>query len=77
MWGWWPRLLTQPVTLIPPTLSLLQTLSTQFRQASEQNQDKQPWTYRLVQFADMLLNHSRNVTPLTPFTTQQRQAWNR
>ncbi|XP_016056442.1 PREDICTED: myb-binding protein 1A isoform X2 [Miniopterus natalensis] len=57
--------------------SLLQTLSTQFRQASEQNQDKQPWTYRLVQFADMLLNHSRNVTPLTPFTTQQRQAWNR
>lgn len=57
--------------------SLLQTLSTQFRQAPEQAQDRQPWTYRLVQFADMLLSHSRNVVPLTPFTTQQRQAWDR
>uniref|UniRef100_A0A8D1MLU6 Myb-binding protein 1A n=1 Tax=Sus scrofa TaxID=9823 RepID=A0A8D1MLU6_PIG len=57
--------------------SLLQTLSTQFRQAPEQTQDRQPWTYRLVQFADMLLSHSRNVVPLTPFTTQQRQAWDR
>ncbi|XP_036124435.1 myb-binding protein 1A [Molossus molossus] len=57
--------------------SLLQTLSTQFRQAPEQTQDRRPWTYRLVQFADMLLNHSRNVAPLTPFTTQQRQAWDR
>ncbi|XP_011358085.1 myb-binding protein 1A isoform X2 [Pteropus vampyrus] len=57
--------------------SLLQTLSTQFRQAPEQTQDRQPWTYRLVQFADMLLNHSRNVAPLAPFTTQQRQAWDR
>ncbi|XP_059525011.1 myb-binding protein 1A [Myotis daubentonii] len=57
--------------------SLLQTLSTQFKQALEQSQDKQPWTYRLVQFADMLLNHSRNVSPLAPFTTQQRQAWTR
>ncbi|XP_024420685.2 myb-binding protein 1A [Desmodus rotundus] len=55
--------------------SLLQTLSTQFKQVPEQTQDRQPWTYRLVQFADVLLNHSRNVTPLTPFTTQQRQAW--
>ncbi|XP_054431834.1 myb-binding protein 1A [Pteronotus mesoamericanus] len=57
--------------------SLLQTLSTQFRQAPEQTQDKQPWTYRLAQFADVLLNHSRNVVPLTPFTAQQRQAWDR
>uniref|UniRef100_A0A8C3YV89 MYB binding protein 1a n=1 Tax=Catagonus wagneri TaxID=51154 RepID=A0A8C3YV89_9CETA len=57
--------------------SLLQTLSTQFRQAPEQAQDRQPWSYRLVQFADMLLSHSRNVVPLTPFTTQQRQAWDR
>lgn len=60
-----------------PATSLLQTLSTQFRQAPEQTQDRQPWTYRLVQFADMLLSHSRNVVPLTPFTTQQRQAWDR
>lgn len=60
-----------------PSPSLLQILSTQFKHALEQAQDKQPWTYRLVQFADMLLNHSRNVSPLTPFTTQQRQAWTR
>ncbi|XP_036988912.2 myb-binding protein 1A isoform X2 [Artibeus jamaicensis] len=57
--------------------SLLQTLSTQFKQTPEQTQDRQPWTYRLVQFADVLLNHNRNVAPLTPFTTQQRQAWDR
>ncbi|XP_045746098.1 myb-binding protein 1A isoform X1 [Mirounga angustirostris] len=57
--------------------SLLQTISTQFRQVPEQTQNGQPWTHRLVQFADLLLNHSRNVTPLTPFSTQQRQAWDR
>ncbi|KAB1266199.1 Myb-binding protein 1A [Camelus dromedarius] len=57
--------------------SLLQTLSTQFRQAPEQTQDRRLWTHRLVQFADMLLSHGRNVAPLTPFTTQQRQAWDR
>lgn len=73
--GMWPCLLTLPMTLTPPSPSLLQTLSTQFKQVPEQTQDRQPWTYRLVQFADVLLNHSRNVTPLTPFTTQQRQAW--
>ncbi|OWK14852.1 hypothetical protein Celaphus_00000884 [Cervus elaphus hippelaphus] len=57
--------------------SLLQTLSTQFRLAPEQTADGRPWTYHLVQFADSLLNHSRNVAPLTAFTTQQRQAWDR
>ncbi|XP_037351256.1 myb-binding protein 1A [Talpa occidentalis] len=57
--------------------SLLQTLSTQFRQTADQTQDRRPWTHRLVQFADMLLNHSRNVTALTPFTKPQRQAWDR
>ncbi|XP_007177478.3 myb-binding protein 1A isoform X2 [Balaenoptera acutorostrata] len=57
--------------------SLLQTLSTQFRQAPGQTQDGQPWTYHLVQFADLLLSHSRNVVPLVAFTTQQRQAWDR
>ncbi|MXQ96764.1 hypothetical protein E5288_WYG020953 [Bos mutus] len=57
--------------------SLLQTLSTQFRLAPEQTADGRPWTYHLVQFADVLLNHSRNVAPLTAFTTQQRQAWDR
>ncbi|KAF6299156.1 MYB binding protein 1a [Rhinolophus ferrumequinum] len=57
--------------------SLLQTLSTQFRQEPEQTQGRQSWTYQLVQFADMLLNHSRNAAPLTPFTTKQRQAWDR
>ncbi|XP_027481508.1 myb-binding protein 1A [Zalophus californianus] len=57
--------------------SLLQTISTQFRQVPEQTQNGQPWTHRLVQFADLLLNHSRNVTALTPFSTQQRQAWDR
>lgn len=71
--GWGRCLLTQPVT--PPSPSLLQTLSAHFKHAPEQTQNKRPWTYRLVQFADMLLNHSRNVSPLTPFTTQQRQAW--
>lgn len=73
----WPCSLTQPLTATPPSPSLLQTLSTHFRQRPEQTQDRQPWTYRLVQFADMLLNHSRHVVPLTPFTTQQRQAWDR
>ncbi|XP_058902828.2 myb-binding protein 1A [Kogia breviceps] len=57
--------------------SLLQTLSTQFRQAPGQTQDGQPWTYHLVRFADLLLNHSRNAVPLVAFTTQQRQAWDR
>uniref|UniRef100_A0A8C7EU81 MYB binding protein 1a n=1 Tax=Neovison vison TaxID=452646 RepID=A0A8C7EU81_NEOVI len=57
--------------------SLLQTVSTQFRLAPARTPDGQPWTHRLVQFADLLLSHSRNVTPLTPFTTQQRQAWDR
>lgn len=75
--GGWPCLLAQPVTPALPFPSLLQTISTQFRQAPEQSQDGQPWTLRLVQFADSLLNHSRNVTPLTPFSAQQRQAWDR
>ncbi|KAM5215341.1 myb-binding protein 1A isoform 2-T2 [Hipposideros larvatus] len=57
--------------------SLLQTLSTQFKQALEQTQDRQSWTYRLVQFANMLLNHNHHVALVTPFTTKQRQAWNR
>lgn len=46
-----------------------------FRQSPDSNESRKPWTYRLVQFADMLLNHSRNVTLVTPFTAQQRQAW--
>ncbi|XP_032127591.1 myb-binding protein 1A isoform X5 [Sapajus apella] len=57
--------------------SLLQTLSTQFKPASEQTRGGQPWTYRLVHFADLLLNHSHSVTPVTPLTAQQRQAWDR
>ncbi|XP_064234136.1 myb-binding protein 1A [Aotus nancymaae] len=57
--------------------SLLQTLSTQFKLAPEQTRGGQPWTYRLVQFADLLLNHSHSVTPVTPLTAQQRQAWDR
>lgn len=68
---------TLPLTPTPPPPSLLQTLSTQFRQEAEQTQGRQSWTYQLVQFADMLLNHSRNAAPLTPFTTKQRQAWDR
>lgn len=77
----WPCVPAQPMTLTAPayptTTSLLQTLSTQFRLAPEQTADGRPWTYHLVQFADVLLNHSRNVAPLTAFTTQQRQAWDR
>lgn len=46
-----------------------------FKQVPGQTQDGKSWTYRLVQLADMLLNHSRNVTAMTPFTTEQRQAW--
>ncbi|KAL0597071.1 Myb-binding protein 1A [Plecturocebus cupreus] len=57
--------------------SLLQTLSTQCKPALEQTRGGQPWTYRLVQFADLLLNHSHSVTPVTPLTAQQRQAWDR
>ncbi|XP_012666405.1 myb-binding protein 1A isoform X2 [Otolemur garnettii] len=55
--------------------SLLQTLTTQFKQAPDQTQGGQSWTYRLVQLADKLLSHSRSVTTVMPFTTQQRQAW--
>ncbi|KAM5273503.1 myb-binding protein 1A [Ctenodactylus gundi] len=55
--------------------SLLQTLSTKFRQTTEQVQGGQSWTHRLVQLGDMLLNHSRNVAAVTPFTAPQRQAW--
>ena len=77
----WPCVPAQPMTLTAPTnpttTSLLQTLSTQFRLAPEQTADGRPWTYHLVQFADVLLNHSRNVAPLTAFTAQQRQAWDR
>uniref|UniRef100_A0A2K5NU33 MYB binding protein 1a n=1 Tax=Cercocebus atys TaxID=9531 RepID=A0A2K5NU33_CERAT len=57
--------------------SLLQTLNTQLKQATEQTRGGQPWTYHLVQFADLLLNHSHNVTTVTPFSAQQRQAWDR
>uniref|UniRef100_A0A0D9RL55 MYB binding protein 1a n=1 Tax=Chlorocebus sabaeus TaxID=60711 RepID=A0A0D9RL55_CHLSB len=57
--------------------SLLQTLSMQLKQATDQTRGGQPWTYHLVQFADLLLNHSHNVTPVTPFSAQQRQAWDR
>lgn len=46
-----------------------------FRQTPDLAENKKPWTYRLVQLADMLLNHNHNVTSVTPFTTQQRQAW--
>ncbi|KFO20358.1 Myb-binding protein 1A [Fukomys damarensis] len=55
--------------------SLLQTLSTKFRHTPDQPQGGQPWIYRLVHLADTLLNHSRNVAVVTPFTTQQRKAW--
>nr|XP_048304627.1 myb-binding protein 1A isoform X2 [Myodes glareolus] len=61
--------------IISSFFSLLQTLSMKFRQSPDSNESRKPWTYRLVQFADMLLNHSRNVTLVTPFTAQQRQAW--
>ncbi|XP_033040917.1 myb-binding protein 1A isoform X1 [Trachypithecus francoisi] len=57
--------------------SLLQTLSMQLKQAPDQTQGGQPWTYHLVQFADLLLNHSHNVSTVTPFSAQQRQAWDR
>uniref|UniRef100_A0A2K6ET66 MYB binding protein 1a n=1 Tax=Propithecus coquereli TaxID=379532 RepID=A0A2K6ET66_PROCO len=57
--------------------SLLQTLSTHFKQAPGQTQRGQSWAYRLVQWADKLLNHSRSVTTVLPFTTQQHQAWDR
>lgn len=79
MWGWGGvALFTSPACDPDPApTSLLQTLSTQFRQAPGQTQDGQPWTYHLVRFADLLLSHSRNVVPLVAFTTQQRQAWDR
>lgn len=57
--------------------SLLQTLSTHFKIRAGQAQDKRTWLYRLVQFADMLLNHSQHVVPLRPFTKPQRQTWDR
>lgn len=62
----------KPTSLLP---SLLQTLSVKFRQTPDLAENGKPWTYRLVQLADMLLNHNRNVTSVTPLTTEQRQAW--
>lgn len=61
--------------IVSAFFSLLQTLSVKFRQTPDLAENGKPWTYRLVQFADMLLNHNRNVTSVTPLTTQQRQAW--
>lgn len=55
--------------------SLLQTLSVKFRQTPDLAENGKPWTYRLVQLADMLLKHNRNVANVTPLTAQQRQAW--
>ncbi|KAK2110639.1 hypothetical protein P7K49_010385 [Saguinus oedipus] len=75
--GRWLYSLTGLVTKPCPSPSLLQTLSTQFKLAPEQTRGGQPWTYRLVQFADLLLNHSHSVSPVTPLTAQQRQAWDR
>ncbi|XP_012787360.2 myb-binding protein 1A [Sorex araneus] len=57
--------------------SLLQALNTQFKAVRERALVKQPWSYRLVQFADMLLSHSHHVAALKPFTKPQHQAWNR
>uniref|UniRef100_A0A8C0XGF6 Myb-binding protein 1A n=1 Tax=Castor canadensis TaxID=51338 RepID=A0A8C0XGF6_CASCN len=61
--------------IISAFFSLLQTLSTKFRKSPNQVTGGQSWSYRLVQLANMLLNHSHNVAILTPFTVQQRQAW--
>ncbi|KAL1779119.1 myb-binding protein 1A [Sigmodon hispidus] len=55
--------------------SLLQTLSMKFKRTPDLKEGGKPWAHRLVQLANMLLNNSRNVTMVTPFTTQQRQAW--
>ncbi|XP_006863342.1 PREDICTED: myb-binding protein 1A [Chrysochloris asiatica] len=57
--------------------SLLQALSTQVKQVPGQTSGRQSWTNRLVQFTDTLLNQNHNVAPVTPFTVQQRQAWDR
>ncbi|XP_058139727.1 LOW QUALITY PROTEIN: myb-binding protein 1A [Dasypus novemcinctus] len=57
--------------------SLLQALGSPTKQGPGQTQDGRPWTYHLVQFADTLLSHSRNVATVTAFKAQQRQAWNR
>ncbi|XP_077021715.1 myb-binding protein 1A [Tamandua tetradactyla] len=57
--------------------SLLQALGMHSRQAPTQTQEGQPWSRRLVQFAGTLLSHTRNVTSVTAFTPQQRQAWDR
>nr|XP_045013847.1 myb-binding protein 1A isoform X2 [Jaculus jaculus] len=62
--------------IVSTFFSLLQTLNPKFKQTADQSEGAKPWTYRLVKLADMLLNHSRNVVVVTPFTAQQRQAWN-
>ncbi|XP_021069391.1 myb-binding protein 1A [Mus pahari] len=61
--------------IVSAFFSLLQTLNVKFRQTPDLAENGKPWTYRLVQLADMLLNHNRNVTSATPLTTPQRQAW--
>uniref|UniRef100_A0A8C9UJH0 MYB binding protein 1a n=1 Tax=Spermophilus dauricus TaxID=99837 RepID=A0A8C9UJH0_SPEDA len=61
--------------IIAAFFSLLQTLSIKFKQAPDQTQGGKSWTYHLVRLADTLLNHSGNVDAVTPFTTEQRQAW--
>ncbi|XP_078003828.1 myb-binding protein 1A isoform X2 [Phascolarctos cinereus] len=39
--------------------------------------DGQLWTQHLVQYADLLLSHSKNVRPVKPFTAKEKAAWDR
>ncbi|XP_036611742.1 myb-binding protein 1A [Trichosurus vulpecula] len=39
--------------------------------------DGQLWTQHLVQYADFLLSHSKNVRPVKPFSTEEKAAWDR
>lgn len=56
--------------------SLLQTLSTQFAGAGADGR-RRPWTYHLVQFADILLESQPHVAPLTAHHASSAQARDR
>uniref|UniRef100_A0A4X2MEM5 MYB binding protein 1a n=1 Tax=Vombatus ursinus TaxID=29139 RepID=A0A4X2MEM5_VOMUR len=39
--------------------------------------DGQLWTQHLVQYADLLLSHGKNVRPVKPFAVEEKTAWDR
>lgn len=39
--------------------------------------DRNLWIYLVVQYANVLLSHGKHVKAVTPFTSEQKAAWDR